>query len=132
VGESGKHDDQQSFSELQRQHADRRRHADPGRGRFAVRALRIFIPSGLAIVEGQATNVSAVKSNKLAKRAYARVPADLPVGVAPDASHSFQRSLPKQAIDKRRRRRMINHKPVVSRQRHPESAQVGEVSQIVV
>jgi hypothetical protein len=132
VGESCKHDDQQSFPEFHRQQADCRRHADPGRRRFAVRALRIFIPSGFAIVEGEATNMSAVKSNKLTKRAHARVTPGLPVGVAPNASHSFQRSLPKQAIDKRPRGRMINDKPVVSRQRHPESAQVREVSQMVV
>jgi hypothetical protein len=76
--------------------------------------------------------VSAVKSNKLAKRAHPRVAAGLPVGVASNASHSFQRSLPEQAIDERRRRRMINHEPVVSRQRHSESAQVREVGQMVV
>ena len=74
----------------------------------------------------------AVKSYKLSKRAHARVTASRPVGVASSAStHRFQRSLPEQTIDKRRRRRMINHEPVVSRQRHPESAQVREVSQTV-
>ena len=132
VGESGENDDQQRFSELQRQHADCRRHANPARGRFAVRALRILVPSGLPIVEGQATNMPAMKSNKLAKRAHARVTASRPVGVASNAStHRFQRSLPEQTIDKRRRRRMIDHEPVVSRQRHPKSAQVREVGQTV-
>ena len=64
--------------------------------------------------------MSAVKSNKLAESAHARVISGRPAGVASNASHRFQRSLPEQAIDKRRRGHMINHEPVVSRQRHPE------------
>jgi hypothetical protein len=97
-----------------------------------VSALRILVPSRLAIVEGQATNMSAVKSNKLSKRAHARVITRHPVGVGSNAStHRFQRSLPEQAVDKRRRRRMIDHEPVVSRQRHAESAEVREVGQTV-
>jgi len=67
--------------------------------------------------------MSAVKSNELAKRAHARVIASRPVGVASNATtHRFQRSLPEQAINKRRCGRMIHHEPVVSRQRRAESA----------
>ena len=63
--------------------------------------------------------MSAVKSNELTKRAHARVTVSRPVGVASNAfTHRFQRSLPEQAIDKRRRRRMVDHEPIVSRQRH--------------
>jgi hypothetical protein len=72
-----------------------------------------------------------VKPNKLAKRAHAPIFASR-VGVALRArSHCFQRSLSEQAIDKRRRRRMIKHEPVVSRQSHPESAQISEVGQTI-
>jgi hypothetical protein len=72
-----------------------------------------------------------VKSNELAKRAHAPIFAS-PVGVALTAcSDRLQRRLSEQAIDKRRRRRMIKHKPVVSRQSDPESAQIREVSQTI-
>lgn len=130
VGESGENDDQKSFSELQREHADGRRHANPSRGRLAVRAPRILVPTRFPIVVGQATNMAAVKSNELSKGAHARVTVSRPVGVASNAfTHRFQRSLPEQAIDERRRRRMVDHEPVVSRQRHAKSAQVREVGQ---
>ena len=130
MGESGENDDQKSFSELQREHADGRRHANPSRGRLAVRAPRILVPARFPIVVGQATNMAAVKSNELSKGAHARVTVSRPVGVASNAfTHRFQRSLPEQAIDERRRRRMVDHEPVVSRQRHAKSAQVREVGQ---
>jgi len=67
----------------------------------------------------------------LAERARACVFAT-PVRAAPDAcAHRFQRSLPEQALDQPRRGRMIKHEPVVSRQSHPESAQIRKVSQTV-
>jgi hypothetical protein len=75
--------------------------------------------------------MSAVKPNKLAKRAYARVAASCPVGASNVSTHRFQRSLSEQAIDKRRRRLMIDHEPIVPRQRHAESAQVRVVGQTV-
>ena len=132
MGETGQNDDQQRLSEIQRQQADCRRHADPTRRRFATSALRVLVPPRFPIVEGQATNIAAVKSNKLAKRAHTHIFAALPVGFARNAStDGFQRSLPEQAIDKRRRGRMIEHKSIVSRQCHPESAQIREVSQTV-
>ena len=103
----------------------------PVRG-FAAGAFRVLVPCRLPIVEGQATNMSAMKSNELAKRAHARIVASRPVCVVSNArAHRFERSLPEQAIDKRRRRRMIEHEPVVSRERHPELAQVREVGQTV-
>ncbi len=72
--------------------------------------------------------MAAVKSNELSKGAQAHITVGRPVGVASNAStHRFQRSLPEQAIDERCRRRMVDHEPVVSRQRHAESAQVREV-----
>jgi hypothetical protein len=75
--------------------------------------------------------MSAVKSNKLAKRSYARVAAIRPVGASNVSTHRFQRSLSEQAINKRRRRLMIDHEPIVSRKRHTESAQVRVVGQTV-
>lgn len=130
VGESGENDDQKSFSELQREHADRRRHADPSRRRLAVRILRMLVPAWFPIVIGQATNMAAVKSNELSKGAQARITVGRLVSLASNAfTHRFQRSLPEQAIDERRRRRMVDHEPVVSRQRNAESAQVREIGQ---
>jgi hypothetical protein len=76
--------------------------------------------------------MSAMKSNKLAKRAHARIFATHPVCVVSNArAHRFQRSLPEQSINKRGRGRMISHEPVISRQRHPELAQVRQVGQTV-
>ena len=130
MGQSGENDDQKRFSELQRENADGRRHANPSRGHLAVGARRILVPVQFRIVAGQATNMAAVKSNELSKGAHARVAVSRPVGVASNAfTHRFQRSLPEQAIDERRRRRMVDHEPVVSRQRHAETAQVREVGQ---
>lgn len=75
--------------------------------------------------------MSAVESNKLAKRAHARV-ASRRVDFASVAfTHRFKRSLPEQAIDKRSRSRIIDHELVVSDQRDAKSAQVGEVGQTV-
>ena len=102
-----------------------------------ARALRwtlsdILVPCRLPIVEGKAANMSAMKSNKLAKRAHARIVASRSVCVVLNAcAHRFERSLPEQPINKRDRRSMIKHEPVVSRQRHPELAQVREVAQTV-
>jgi hypothetical protein len=76
--------------------------------------------------------MSAMKSGKLAKRAHARIFASRQVCVVSNArAHRFQQSLSEQAINKRRRRRMISHEPVISRQRHPELAQVRQVGQTV-
>jgi hypothetical protein len=75
--------------------------------------------------------MSAVKSNKLAESPHARIISRRPVRISSNASYRFQRSEPEQAIDKRRCIRMINHEPVVSRQRHPKSSEVREVSRTV-
>jgi hypothetical protein len=130
VGETGQNDDQQRLSELQRKCADCRPYPDLARARFAVWAIRILVPCRLPIAEGEATNMSAMKSNKLAKRAHARIVPRR--GVVSNArAHRLERSLPEKAIDKRRRRRMISHEPVVSRERLPESAEVRQVCQAV-
>ena len=130
MGESGENDDQKSFSELQREQADGRRHADPSPRRLAIRVLRMLVPARLSIVVGQATNMAAVKSNELSKGAQARITVGSPVSLASNAfTHRFQRSLPEQALDERRGRRMVDHEPVVSRQRNAKLAQVREIGQ---
>jgi hypothetical protein len=97
-----------------------------------VGAVRIFVPYRLPIVQGQATNMPAMKSNELAERADARVVPRRPVRVLSNArAHRFERSLPEQTIDKRGRGGVIQHEPVVSRERHPESAELSEISQAV-
>ncbi len=74
----------------------------------------------------------AMKSNELAERAHARIVPRRPVRVLSNArAHRFERSLPEQTIDKRGRGGVIEHEPVVSRERHPESAELGEISQAV-
>ena len=73
VGETGQNDDQQRLSELQRKRADCRRDADLARARLAVGVFPILIPPELPVVEGEATNMPAMKSNKLAKGADAGV-----------------------------------------------------------
>ena len=74
----------------------------------------------------------AMKSHELAERAHARIVSRRPVRVVSNArAHRFERSLPEQAIDKRDCRSVIKHEPVVSRERHPESAEVREISQAV-
>ena len=76
--------------------------------------------------------MSAMKSNKLAKRAHARIVAIRSVCVVSNVcAHRLERSLPEQAINKGDRRSMIKHEPVVSRQRHPELAQVRQVAQMI-
>ena len=76
--------------------------------------------------------MSAMKSNKLAKRAHARIAGSRPVSVVSNAgADRFERSLSEQAINKRCRRSQIKHEPVVSRQRHPELAQVRQVAQMI-
>src|SRR5580698_367200 len=73
VGETGQNDDQQWLSQLQWERADCRRHADLTRARSAVSVFPIVVPPELPIVEGEATNMSAMKTNKLAKGADAGV-----------------------------------------------------------
>ena len=69
--------------------------------------------------------MAAMKSNKLAKGAHARIVAIRCVSIESNVcAHRLERSLPEQAINKGDGRSMINHEPVVSRQRHPELAQV--------
>ncbi len=132
MGEPGQNDDQQRLSELQRKHADGRSHASLAHARIAVGAVRIFVPYRLPIVQGQAANMPAIKSNELAERAHARVVPRRAVRVLSNArAHRFERSLPEQTIDKRGRSGMIKHEPVVSRERHPELAEVREISQAV-
>lgn len=132
MGEARQNDDQQRLSKLQGQQADRGRHACSAHRRFPLTDLRVLVPSRFPVVQGQATNMSAVKSNKLPKGAHPPIFAACPLGVVRDApADCFQGSLPEQAIDQRRRRRLIEHEPVVPRQSHPESAQIREVSQIV-
>jgi hypothetical protein len=73
-----------------------------------------------------------MKSNKLAERPHTRIVAIRSVRVASNArAHRFQRSLPEQTINKRDRRGVIQHKPVVSRERHSELAQIRQVAQII-
>ena len=132
VGETGQNDDQQRLSELQRKRADCRRHADLARARLAVGVFPILIPAELPIVEGEATNMPAMKSNKLAKGADAGVVASRSVCVVSNAlAYRFERSLPEQTIDKRGRRSMIRHEPVIARQRHPELAEVREIARSI-
>jgi hypothetical protein len=132
VGETGQNDNQQRLSELQGKRADGCGHAGLAHARIAVRAVRIFVPCRLPIVQGQPTNMPAMKSNELAERAHTCIVRRRPVRVASNArAHCFERSLPEQAIDKRDRRGMIKHESVVSRERHPESSEVGEICQAV-
>jgi len=92
----------------------------------------MFVPGRLPVVQGQATNVPAMKSNELAERAHARIVPRRSTRVLSIArAHRFERSLPEQTIDKRGRSGLINDEPVVSRERHPESAEVREISQTV-
>jgi len=92
----------------------------------------ILVPCRLAIVEGKPANVPAMKANELAKRAHAHVVSRRLVRFVSNArAHCFERSLPEQAIDKRRPRRMITDEPVVARERHSESAEVREICQAV-
>jgi hypothetical protein len=132
VRETSQNDDQQRLSELQGKRADCRRHADLARAPFAAGEIRILVPCRLPVVEGQATNISAMKSNKLAKRAHAGIVASRSVCIVSNVrAHRFERSLSEQAVNKRGRRSMIKHEPVISRQRNPELAQVRQVGQRV-
>ena len=129
VGETGQDDDQQRLSQLQRERAHCRRHADLARARIALGVFPILIPAELPIVEGEAANMPAMKSNELAKGADAGVVASRPVRVGSNAlAHRFERGLPEQAIDQRGRRSLIKHEPVVARQRHPELAEVSKIA----
>jgi len=70
--------------------------------------------------------MSAMKANKLAKGAHARILSRRRVRFVPrPRAHRFEGSLPEQAIDKGDRRRVIEHEPVIARQRHTEPAQVS-------
>jgi hypothetical protein len=132
VAETGQDDDQQWLSELQRERADRRRHADLARARLAAGVFPILIPPKLPIVEGEATNMSAMKTNKLAKGADASIVASRSVFVVLNVrAYRFERSLSEQTIDKRGRRGMIRHEPVVARQRHPELAEVRQIARTI-
>jgi hypothetical protein len=132
VGETGQNDDQQRLPELQRERADCRRHADLTRARPAVGAFPILIPAKLPVVEGETTNMSAVKSNELPKGADARIVASRSVFFVSNVrAYRFERSLPEKTIDKRGRRSMIRHEPVVARQRHPELAEVIEIARSI-
>jgi hypothetical protein len=132
VGEPGQNDDQQRLSELQRERADGGRHADLAGARLAVAVFPILIPAKLPIVEGEATNMSAMKSNKLAKGADTGIVASRSVCVVSNAlADRFERGLPEQTIDKRGRRNMIKHEPVVARQRHPELAEVRQIARTI-
>jgi hypothetical protein len=132
VGETGQNDDQQRLSELQRERADCRRHADLARARLAVGAFPILIPPKLPIFEGEATNMPAMKSNKLAKGAHAGIVGSRSIFVVSNVrAYGFERGLPEQTIDKRGRRSMIKHEPVVARQRHPELAEVRQIARTI-
>jgi hypothetical protein len=132
VGKARQNDNQQRLSELERQRADSSGHADPAGGCPAASAFRALVPSRFPFVEGQATHMPAIKSDKLAKRTHAAIFASMPSGVMADGRvHSLERSLPEQAFDKRSRSRMIEHEPIVSREGQRESAQIREVGQTV-
>jgi hypothetical protein len=132
MGEPGQNDDQQRLSELQRQRADRRRHPDLACARVAVEAFRAVVPRELPILESEATNMPAMQSNELAKRAHARIVPRRSIGIVLNSrAHRFERSLPEQPIDKRGGRRLIRDEAVVSRQRRSESTEVGEICQAV-
>jgi hypothetical protein len=74
----------------------------------------------------------AMKSNELAERVHAHIVPRRPVRTVSNArAHRFERSLPEQTVDKPDRRSMIEHEPVISRERHPESAEVREICQTV-
>ena len=74
----------------------------------------------------------AMKSNKLAKCAHARiVPRRLISVVSNPRAHRLERSLPEQAIDKRRRGRLIIDEPVVPCERNPELAEIREICQAI-
>jgi hypothetical protein len=76
--------------------------------------------------------MAPIKSDELAKRAHARIPANPPSRVfAHSRIHRLERGLPEEALHKRDRRRMIEHEPIVSGQGQPESAQIREVGQTV-
>ncbi|MGB7976930.1 MAG: hypothetical protein WCF81_21855 [Roseiarcus sp.] len=129
MGESGQNNDQQRLSQLQRERADGRRHADLARARIALGAFPSLVPAELPIVEGEAADMSAMKSNELAKRPDARIVARRSVCVVSNVrAYSFERGLPEQTIDQRGRRGLIEHEPVIARQRHPELAEVSEIA----
>jgi hypothetical protein len=132
VGETGQNDDQQRLSQLQRERADCRRHADLARARLALGVFPILIPAELPIVEGETANMSAMKPNELAKGADARIVASRPVRVVSNAlADSFERGLPEQTIDERDCGSLVEHEPVVARQRHPELAEVIEIARTI-
>jgi hypothetical protein len=131
VGKPGQNDNQKRLSQLQRERAHCRRHADLTRARLAG-AFSVLIPAKLSIVEGEATNMPAMKSNELAKGADARiVPGRSVCAVSNALADSFERGLSEQAIDKRGRRGVIRHEPLVARQRHPELAEVIEIARSI-
>jgi hypothetical protein len=92
----------------------------------------ILIPAELPIIEGEAANMPAMKANELAKGADAGVVESRSVCVVSNAlADRFERGLPEQAIDQRGCRSMIEHEPVVARQRDPELAEVTEIARTI-
>ena len=132
MGEAGQNDDQQRLSELERQGADRRRHADLARARIAVDAVRVLVPCRLSVLESKATDMPAMKADKLPEGAHPRIVTRGLIGILPNVrAHRLERGLPEKAIDKRHGRRLISDEPVVTRERNPESAEVGKIGQAV-
>ena len=132
MGETDQNHDQQRLSEFQRQRADCRGHADLARTRLAVVGFPILIPPELPIVEGEATDVPAMKSNELAKGAHARIVTGRSVFLVSNVrAYRFERGLSEQTVDKRGRRSMIEHEPVIARQRHPELAEVRKIARTI-
>ena len=125
MGEIRQNDNQQRLSELERQRADGAGHVDAAGRRSVASAFCTLVPPGFPFVEGQATRVSAIKSNKLAEGAHARICVSMPSGVRGGSRvDRLERSLPEQTIHQRGCSRMIEHEPTVLGQGQPESAQV--------
>ena len=133
MGKSGQYDNKERFSELEWQRPDGGGHADPAGCGPSASAVCTLIPSRFSVVEGQATNVPAIKPDELGERAHTAILASTAFCITADACvHRLERSLPEEAFDKRGRSRMIKHEPVVSRQGQPEPAQIREVGKTVV
>jgi hypothetical protein len=74
----------------------------------------------------------AMKADKLPKGAYPRIVTRSLIGIVPNVrAHRLERGLPEKAIDKRHGRRLISDEPAVTRERNPESAEVGKICQAV-
>jgi hypothetical protein len=129
VGETGQNDDQKRLSEVQRERADCRCHADLACARIALGVFKSLVPPELPIVECETTNMAAVKSNELAKGADSRIISHRSVCLESNAlADCFESGLPEQTIDKRRCRSLIKNKPIIARQRNPELAEVRQIA----